>query len=726
MRHSFSIRCGGLSAGFLSDGFLSAGPMARRARLFSTVSLIALALQAATALPVRAQDAAGDAESETTSGETQILPEVVVTALPFATALDELAAPVTVVTRDEIVTSPASTIGALLKDKPGIAESSFAAGASRPIIRGLDNTRVRVQENGIGSADVSAVSEDHGVPIDPFSAKRVEVVRGPATLRYGSEAIGGVVNILNDRIPTRFPMGGFDGAVSLSHDSADDGRSGAAEVNASTGNVVWHADGFARKTDDYRIPVRGQRQDETWTETSGISGGASYFFERNDFGGHVGAAIIHYDSKYGIPAPEDPANPVHIDMNQTKVQVASELDFHVGPFSALNVTGGYSDYTHGEIDMAGVTGSRFDNKEWEGRAELLHRAIGPFTGAIGVQAHGRELEAAGEGGELLAPTDTDAAAAFLFEEMPLMGNLLKLQVAGRAEHVKVTGTGLDTASASEFDSERSFTPLSISAGLVLSPGGAWVFGLNGQGVERAPDAAELFPMGPHEATGTFEIGNPSLGKETAQTVELTARREGEDYSFEAAIFHTTFNDFVFKRLTGELCDDDYATCTVGGVGVGTELDQVLFTQTDATFKGLEAAGRVTLARWGTARAGLTGQFDMVRADLDGGGNVPRIPPMRVGIGVFYEDEIVSGTFGFLHAFEQDRIAANETETGGYTNLKGEVRLRLADAIPGKGGLEIALVGENLLDEEIRNHVSFKKDKVLQPGRNVRVVLTARF
>ncbi|PKQ05317.1 MAG: TonB-dependent receptor, partial [Alphaproteobacteria bacterium HGW-Alphaproteobacteria-12] len=447
MRHGFFIWRGVLSAGFLSAGFLATGPMALPARAQEA-----------------AQDAAGDAQSEILSGTTQILPEVVVTASPFATALDEMAAPVTVVTRDEIVASPASTIGALLKDKPGITESSFAAGASRPIIRGLDNTRVRVQENGIGSADVSAVSEDHGVPIDPFSAKRVEVVRGPATLRYGSEAIGGVVNIINERIPTRFPKEGFDGVVSLSHDWGNDGRSGSGGVNARTGNVVWHADGFARKTDDYRIPGRGHRQDETWTETSGVSGGASYFFDADEFDGYVGAALIHYDSKYGIPAPEDPANPVHIDMNQTKLQVMSELDFPNGPFSEINVTGGYSDYTHSEIELAGATGSRFDNKEWEGRAELLHRAIGPFTGAIGVQAHGRDLSAAGEGGELLAPAETDAAAAFIFEEMPLMGEMLKLQVAGRAEQVNVTGTGFDTVSATEIDAERGFTPLSASAG----------------------------------------------------------------------------------------------------------------------------------------------------------------------------------------------------------------------------------------------------------------------
>lgn len=408
-------------------------------------------------------------------------------------------------------------------------------------------------------------------------------------------------------------------------------------------------------------------------------------------------------------------------MHQTKVQLSSALEFDGGPISGVNLTGGYSDYTHGEIDSAGATGSRFDNKEWEARTEFPHRAIGPLTGALGFQARGREIEAAGEGGELIAPSDTDAVAAFLFEEMPIAGDWLKLQASARAEHVEVTGTALDTATALEFDTTRSFTPLSFSAGLVASAGDGWVFGLSAQRVERAPDALELYSKGPHEATETFEIGDPTLGKETAQTVEITARREGEDYSFEAALFHTDFSDFIYKRLTGVTCDDDFASC-----GVGTELNQVLFTQEDAVFRGLEAAGRVTLARWGTAKAGFSGQFDMVRAELDAGGNVPRIPPMRAGAGVFYADERLSGDFGFLHAFEQDRLSANETETGSYTNLKGELRYLVPAVMGGNAALELALVGENLLDEDIRNHVSFKKNDVLQPGRNVRVVVTARF
>lgn len=699
----------------------------------SVFALAAMPFSALTAKPAFAQEiaAADEAEEAAAPQAAATLPEIVVTASPLASPIDELAAPVDIVTRNDILGSSATTLGALLGDLPGVTQSSFAAGASRPIIRGLDNTRVRVQENGIGAGDVSAVSEDHGVPIDPLSAERVEVVRGPATLRYGSEAMGGVVNVINNRIPKAIPKGGFAAEAGASYDSVSDGRQGHGKMEAAAGGVVFHADGFTRKTDDYRIPGAAGRQRETWTETSGIAGGASVILGNGDYDGYAGGSVSYYDSKYGIPAPGDPLNPVHIDMHQTKVQLGSELEFDGGFLAAINLAGGYSDYTHDEVDATGATGSRFDNEAWEGRAEFLHWAVGPFTGAFGVQFQRREIVASGEGGELLAPSETVAAAAFLFEEMPLAGEALKLQLAGRVEQVDVSGRALDASvplAPTDFAVSRSFTPASFSAGLVYRPAPKWVFGVTAQHVERAPDALELFSKGPHEATETFEIGDPALGKEKALSFEINARREGDDYSFEAAVFHTSFSGFIYKRLTGEVCDDSYDTCTPHGAG--TELDQVLFTQEDATFRGFETKGSVTLMRWGAAKAGVTGQFDVVRAELDNAvsasGNVPRIPPMRAGAGVFYAGERVSGRLGFLHAFAQDRLSAGETETGSYTDLKGEVRYLLPQEVTGGNAIELALVGENLLDDDIRNHVSFKKNDVLQPGRNVRLVVTARF
>ena len=670
----------------------------------------------AVALPLAAGVQAKAAEAQKNDKESVSGP-IIVTASPLPVRLDELAAPVLRLDQIDIDESGTSTLGALLGEKPGVTQSSFAAGASRPIIRGMDNNRVRVQENGISAGGVSALSEDHGVPIDPLSATSIEVVRGPATLRYGSEAIGGVVNVLNDRIPSARPDGGYTVHGGASYDSVDQGKQAYGALNAATGNLVWHADGFRRKTSDYDTP-QGE-QFNTWTDTSGVAGGASVLLDN----GYAGASVTHYDSEYGIPAPEDPTDPVHIDMRQTKLQVRSGLSFG-GWVKGLNLSGGYGDYRHDEITLSGVTGSTFKNKEWEGRAEFLHASVGPFAGAFGVQYHHRDLSASGEGGELLAPTNSHSVAGFLFEEMPL-GDTLSLQMAGRVEHVKVEGTALDTATITEYSVSRDFTPLSGSAGLVWDLDGGWVTSATFQAAQRAPKAPELFSKGPHEATETFEIGDAALNKETAYSAELSARREGRGYSFAASLFHVSFDDFIYKALTGATCDDDYASCTDAG-GTGTELNQVRYAQRDATFYGFELEGKVALLRTDIATYGLTGQADYVRAKFDGGTNVPRIPPMRIGAGVYLEADRFMAKAGFLHAFKQDKLGPNETETAGYTNVSAVFRYTLPEQMTGGASVKISVIGQNLLDADIRNHVSFKKNDVLLPGRNFRLVASVDF
>lgn len=661
----------------------------------------------------------GQAQADAVHSEAEReAPSIVVTASPLPVRLDDLAAPVLKLDRADVEEEDgAPTLGGLLGNRPGVSQSSFAAGASRPIIRGMDNNRVRVQENGISAGGVSALSEDHGVPIDPLSATSIEVVRGPATLRYGSEAIGGVVNVLNDRIPSARPAGGYTVHGGASYDSVDQGKQAYGALNATTGNIVWHADGFRRKTSDYDTP-HGE-QFNTWTDTSGMAGGASVLLDN----GYAGASVTHYDSEYGIPAPEDPADPVHIDMRQTKFQVRSGLSFG-GWVKGLNLSGGYGDYRHDEITLSGMTGSTFKNKEWEGRAEVLHGSVGPFAGAFGVQYHDRDLSASGEGGELLAPTHSRSVAGFLFEEVPL-GDTLSLQMAGRVEHVKVEGTALDTASITEFSVSRAFMPLSGSAGLVWNLDGGWVSSATFQAAQRAPEAPELFSKGPHEATETFEIGDAALNEETAYSAELSARREGRSYSFAASLFHVSFDDFIYKSLTGETCDDDYASCTNAG-GTGTELDQVRYAQRDASFYGFELEGKVALLRIDTATYGVTGQADYVRAKFDGGTNVPRIPPMRLGAGVYLEADRFMAKAGFLHAFKQDKLGPNETETGEYTDVSAVFRYTLPEQMTGGARVKISVVGQNLLDADIRNHVSFKKNDVLLPGRNFRLVASMDF
>lgn len=650
------------------------------------------------------------------------VPELVVTATPWASPLDELARPVTVVGRDRIVESGASTLGALLADAPGMAQSSFAGGASRPIIRGLDNARVQLLENGLGGNGVSTVSEDHAVPIDPFSATKVEVIRGPATLRYGSQAIGGVVDVINSRIPSSVPAGGIKGEVTAGYDTADRGRQAAGLVEAAAGPIVWHFDAFDRRTEDYSIPGHPSRQVMTWSNAKGVAGGASVFFDQ----GYAGASVSHFGSRYGIPVPDDPLDPTLIDMNQTKFQAAAEFDDLGNVFETLRLTGGYSNYHHDEVGaFSGDVGSHFDDRLWEGRAELLHGEPGSITGAFGIHALRHHLSAGGEGGELLAPTDTTMLAMFLFEEMPL-ARALKLQLGARAERVVVNGGALDEATLAINRVERSFVPLSGSAGVVWTPGGDWVVGATAQLSQRAPEAAELFSKGPHEATGTFEIGDPMLGKETAFSTELSLRREGKRSSFEVAVYQTRFRDYILKALTGETCDDSYDSCTNVPGGVGDELDQLRFSARGATFRGIEIGGRRALAEAGEGVIGVDGLFDFVRATLDEGGNVPRTPPMRIGAGVYYEADRLAARLGFLHAFSQKRLGPGETETAGYTRVNAELRYRPSRSLTGGTAVEFALIGDNLLNDDIRNHVSFKKDGMLLPGRSLRFVVLARF
>lgn len=672
--------------------------MSIRSILIASASASALCLCATS--PAAAEDT--DADS------------FIITASPLGVTQAETATAVTVVTREEITEAGAATLGELLDGMPGVYQSSFAAGASRPIIRGLDNTRVRVQENGVGTGDASVLSEDHGVSIDPLSARRIEIIRGPAVLRYGSEAIGGLVNVINDRIPTASPEGGWSGEGFVMGSSVDSGVQFGGLADAGGENFAVHVDGFYRDADDYETP-RGT-QDLTFVEQTGASVGGSLLSEN----GYVGASVAFFGSEYGIPAGE---HEIFIDIEQTRLQVAGGIEALDGPVTELRFAGGFTDYTHDEVEIdTGDVGSTFNNEEMEGRAELVHAPIGPFTGAIGVQARSRDLSASGEGGELLAPSETQMLGAFIFEQMDV-NTFTTLEFGARIEHVEHDGTAFLPVMPNglEFAASRDFTPLSGSAAAIFDLGDSVHLSATGQIVQRAPDVLELFAKGPHEATETFEIGNPNLGLETARGIEIMLERTEGPFRFEIAGYHTAFEDFIYKALTGVECGEEFDTC-----GIEDELTQIQYSQDDATFTGFEAS-----AEWDVMTIGENGLItldvmaDHVRAELDAGGNVPRIPPFRYGGGITYTNDALTLGAGFMHVGEQDDLAAFETPTDAYTSV--DARAVYSFAMPNTGTpFEIGLVASNLLDEEIRNHTSFKKDDVLLPGRNIRAFIRATF
>ncbi len=636
-------------------------------------------------------------------------------APPTPLAEDTFAA-LTVVPAQEVVAIPGASLADALQYRPGIAGSTFAPGANRPVIRGLDNFRVRVQENGIGSHDVSALSEDHAVPIDPFAADQIEVVRGPATLRYGSQAIGGVVNAVNDRIPQVIPPRGFSIETRGGLNSVDRGADGAFKVTAGSGAFAVHADAFKRHAGDYDTP-RG-RMTNSFVDNEGFSVGGSLIGPS----GFVGIAFTRYDALYGIPGED-----ARIDMIQDKFQSRGEWRVGGMGIEAIRYWFGASDYNHKEIVPGEPEpGSIFNNRETEGRVEIQHlpvmTAFGELRGAIGTQFGHRKTSAIStEGDGLLDPARTSTVAAFIFEELQVTKRL-RLQAAARIEQAEIDGIGLDLSGPpTVVQGEKTFRPFSASAGLLYELPLGVVARLTGQYVERAPDAAELFSKGVHEATGTFEIGNPFLEKEKAQTVEIGLRKSKGAFRFDIAAYHTRFNGFIFKQLTGETCDDTLASCAPGP---GGELNQVLFTQRNATFTGAELQAQYDVAPIWRGVWGIDGQYDFVLARFDdaAGGNVPRIPPHRAGAGIYYRDAAWFARLGFLHAFEQDRIGDNETLTKGFTLLNADLAYTFKlDERAGFGpDMTIGLKGENLLDDDVRNHVSFRKDEVLLPGRTIRL------
>ena len=670
------------------------------------------------------------ASGEPAEAPSAPLPAAELQPLPGAIVDDQSFVAVTVATSREFTANGGATITDTLEVKPGIAGTNFAPGANRPIIRGLDSYRVRTQENGIGTHDVAAISEDHAIPLDPLAADRVEVVRGPATLRYGSQAIGGVVAAENERIPTFIPKGGFSGRIIGGFTSVDDGADGALSATAGAGGVAVHADGFKRSADDYQSP-RGTVLN-SFVESEGASIGTSLI----GTDGFVGVSFTRFASLYGIPGEEaeEGVNP-KIDMEQNKFMARGEWRVRSSGIDAIRFWFGASDYAHDElaihdptVDTEFEVASRFTNRDQEARVEIQHTpfmtAFGELSGAIGAHVDNRDTRGQSfEGDSLLEPAQTQSVAAFWFEELAVTRQL-RLQAATRVEHTAVDGTGwadvTDPLAPVVFTGERSFVPVSGGIGLLYALTPEVEARLNGQYVERAPDAAELFSKGMHEATGTFEIGNPFLTKEKAATAEVGLKKSKGPYRFDAAAYYTRYYGFIYRQLTGVECGTFLVEC---GAPPGPEtFEQVFFQQRDATFYGAELAAQLDVGRVWNGIWGIDAQYDFVRAQFEDGENVPRIPPHRLGGGVYYHDAAWLARVRLLHAFAQDQIGLNEIETPGYTLVSAELSYTTDVKAPDgtASQVTIGIKGENLADEEVLDHTSFKRrEDVLQPGASVR-------
>ena len=695
-------------------------------------------------------------------------------------------ATVTVVPNEEIRRSGGATLGDLLFSKPGITGSSFAPGAaSRPIIRGLDGNRVGIVENGTGGGGVSDLGEDHFVPIDPLATNQVEVVRGPAALRYGSTSIGGVVSATNNRIPealpscaaapfqsygmpVKAPLADAQSASCVTVEtrtavsSVDRGVEGGILLDAGGGNFAVHADAYGRKAGDYNIPgypylfdqtrpVNG-RQPNSAAQADGASVGGSYIFH----GGFIGAAITQNDALYSIPGIDGADHQTRIDARQTKLSAKGEYRPDAAAIDAVRFWASATDYKHNEIGLAdpadlASSGVRqtFTNKEQEGRVEVqmmpFNARFAAVTTAFGLQASHQQLTAPSPDDPgsplngLWDPNKNTKVAGYVFNELRFT-DTTKAQIAGRIEHVSLSGTtptfipDLFDLAANPGDigppvaRNLSFTPKSASVGLIQNLPGELVASITAQYVERAPKPAELFSRGGHDATTTFDIGNPNLGLETAKTIEVGLRKATGPFRFEATAYYTKFSGFIYRRLTGNTCED-VACVGPADPAAPLELNQAIYSQRDATFRGGEFQSQLDIGPLNGGIWGIENQFDVVRATFSDGTNVPRIPPVRAGGGLFWRDANWLTRINMLHAFAQNDIAPiGETPTAGYNLLKAEVSYRtsLDPSWFGAREMTVGLVGNNLLNENIRNSVSYTKDQVLMPGIGVRAFANLKF
>jgi iron complex outermembrane receptor protein len=650
--------------------------------------------------------------------------QIVVTAVPGGRGELDLASPVNILEGHELALRLQPSLGETLAREPGVTSTSFAPGASRPVVRGLSGDRVRMLENGLGTGDVSSTSPDHAVGTDPLSTERIEVVRGPATLLYGGSAIGGVVNLIDRRIPEYLTTQRLTGTVDLRAGSVAEETSGALELEGGAGPWAWHLDLMGRETDDYEIPGTASLEeeheegDEEHEEVAGLlpnsdlrstAGGlgASYFFGDT---GYLGASVRGFETEYGIPGGhhheeegdhdeeggEEEEAGLRIDMRQRRYDLKGGLTRPFGIFQGATLRIGIVDYEHDELEAPGVVGTTFFNDSWEGRLELIQRTRDGHHGSLGLQVQSRDLEAVGEEA-FIPPVETQSIGLFTFQEIER--GPLRYQMGLRYETQ-------DTTVRDAALQDRDFDGLSGSLGIVWQPRDGYSIGASLARSVKMPNSEELYSDGLHFATSSFEQGDPTLGKESALGFELSLRKTEGRLSGSLNLFHNRFSDFIFQNFTGE---------EVEGLPV------LRYSQADADFQGAEIDLSLTLSRRAHSSWDLDLLWDLVRAEFDGGGNLPRIPPQRYGAGIHFRGDRLRAGAGVRRIDRQGRVAENETPTGGYTTVDADLSYRF---FFDRQVLDLILQGNNLTDEEARNHVSFVKDSVPLPGRDIRLI--ARF
>ncbi len=687
---------------------------------------------------------------------------IIVTAPGPARSSDELIGNATALDREDIVGRLSGSLGDTLSGQPGVSSTFFGQGASRPVLRGLGAERVQVLTNGIGVIDVSAASPDHQVTADGIDADKIEILRGPAALAYGGQAIGGVVNVIDGLIVEALPERPVSGEAYGAWNGVNDGTELGARAAFTAGPLVFSLSGSKRDFGDFDIPglaesrqlrhreeleheaehseEEGEEHDheheeealvegtlpDSYLNTETLGAGISWVGER----AFAGFAVRQQTSTYGLPGhahehgeedhdhegEEEEHGEDHdheeegapfIDLEQMRYDFRAGINLDGPVLKAITGTLSYSDYEHSEIEGDEVA-SLFKSEGIEGRVELDH-ALAGFEGAVGVQFLDKSLDASG-GEAFLTPTDTTSWAVFLYETRD-WDNGFGIEGGLRLEQLE-----LDNSVAGQVD----FDLYSASAGVHQHFGNGWFAGAQLAYTERGPNESELFAFGPHLATEQFEVGDATLSKEKGLNLEGTLRWRGEKASFGANIFHTSFTDFIYLAPSAIEEDGELVTEEDG-------LPVFAFVQDDATLYGGEIYGEYYIdqgplgADW-KLRSGV----DYVRGELDDGGNLPFIPPLRVTAGADADWQRVMVGASVEWADNQRRVGEGQLGTGNYTLINLKTALKLSEYGFGREGTQLFVEVRNIADEEARLATSVLRDTVPLPGRNVRAGLRYTF
>lgn len=651
--------------------------------------------------------------------------EIVVTG--FARNRADILSGVSVVSGEELARELRPNIGDTLARQAGVSATSFGPSASRPVLRGFQGDRIRVLTDGIGSFDVSSTSVDHAVAINPLTAERIEVLRGPTVLLFGSSAIGGVVNVIDTRIPRHIPAEPVHVEGLLTYGSAANERSGNVGVDASLGGgFVLHLDGNYSRTSDLRVggfvltpALRAQaaaspdpeiqdlatlrdRLPNSASEASEFAAGLAWIDGQNN----VGFSVSRYDNRYGIPIrysldPAIEAEGPTLDVRQTRVDGRAEIDAGDGFIDLVRFRGGYADYRHFEVEDTGEIATTFLSEGVEGRLEAVQSTRNGWGGGFGVQYFHRDFSVDGEE-KFLPANRTSQIGLFALQTFDL--GAFRAEAGARYEHTSQRADAdIDLGNP---DLSRSFDTISGSIGgsLQIAPGVR--FGINASHSQRAPSAEELFANGPHAGTQAFEIGDPDFVAERSWGLEGTLRANGSGFSFSASIFHSWFDNYIYQQPTGAIEDD---------------LPVFQYRQADARYFGIELEGSVRVARIGGTTLNVDGVADYVRATIDAVGPAPQIPPFRLLGGIEAQSRFVDGRVEVEHVTGQDRVAAFETTTPGYTMVNASLSVH---PFGEDNGSTLTLSANNIFDVTARRHASVLKDYAPLAGRDIR--LTARF